>query len=310
MKQATTQKSKLTISWRLLRAACDSRFVSSNIRRAGGLVLLLVATAASHAQSSGGLTVGWTNNMLTIRAPGLPGEKLEVWYLEAFCRSGSTHRDWHQTTIAHRTELLLADPAGKHLRLRTRVEPGVEVLHEIRAGSDEVDFRLDLENKGSEAADVQWFQPCMRVGRFTGLNQSNYIERSFIFTASGLTTLDKTRRAEEALYRGGQVYVPRGINLEDVNPRPISPDQPENGLIGCFSQDNKSLLAMAWDDTQELFQGVIVCLHNDPRVGGLKAGERKKLHGKIYWLPNDPKILLERYRRDFDRRSASGDGPR
>ena len=72
-----------------------------------------------------------------------------------------------------------------------------------------------------------------------------------------------------------------------------------NGLIGCISQDGKSLLAMAWDQTQELFQGVIICLHNDPRVGGLKPGETRKLHGKIYLLKNEPEALLKRYRRDF-----------
>ena len=108
-----------------------------------------------------------------------------------------------------------------------------------------------------------------------------------------------TRNLEEAVYRGGQVYVPKGINLDDVNPRPISLDQPVNGLIGCVSADDRYLLAMAWDQTQELFQGVIVCLHNDPRVGGLKAGETKKLHGKVYFLRKDPKALLKRYKRDF-----------
>jgi hypothetical protein len=44
---------------------------------------------------------------------------------------------------------------------------------------------------------------------------------------------------------------------------------------------------------------VIVCIHNDPRVGGLKPGETKKLHGKVYVMKNDPKALLARYTRDF-----------
>jgi len=259
------------------------------------LLLLLV----SDLRAAESLRIAWTNNMLTIAAVNLPGKTVTIWYLEAFCRSGSTHRDWKQTTIPHKTELIEADKEGKRLRLRTLVEPSVEVLHDIEAGRDEVDFRMELKNKGDEAVDVQWVQPCMRVDRFTGLKQDDYIQRSFIFTKDGLTALDKSRRIEEALYRGGQVYVPEGINLEDVNPRPISPDKPVNGLIGCFSEDSKYLLAMAWDQTQELFQGVIVCLHNDPRIGGLGAGETKKLHGKVYFLPADPDALLQRYVRDF-----------
>ena len=262
-------------------------------------MLLFAGACALTAGDTGTLTIGWTNNMLSVSGPDVPGGKVDTWYLEAFCRSGSTHRDWHQTTIPHKTELVAADRNGKRLQLRTKVEPDVEVLHEIRAGKDEVDFRLTLKNRGGEFADVQWFQPCTRVDRFAGRNQTNYIEKSFIFTRNGLVTLDKTTRTEEAIYHGGQVYVPEGINLEDVNPRPISPEQPVNGLIGSFSADGRYLVAMAWDRTQELFQGVIVCLHNDPRVGGLKPGETKELHGKIYLMKNDPAALLKRYRRDF-----------
>jgi hypothetical protein len=243
------------------------------------------------------LSVTWTNNMLRISGPQVPGEFIEIWYLEAFSRSGSTHQSWDKTTIPHRTELLSATP--RTLRLRTTVEPNVRVDHEITAGPDEVDFRLVARNEGAAFADVQWFQPCMRVDRFTGLKQTNYISKSFIFTEAGLRRLDQLPRNEEAIYRGGQVYVQAGVPLNDVNPRPISSVKPANSLIGCFSADDRQLLATAWSATQELFQGVIVCLHNDPRVGGLKPGETRVLRGKVYVLPNDPQRLLERYSADF-----------
>ncbi|MEW6158117.1 MAG: hypothetical protein AB1813_11830 [Verrucomicrobiota bacterium] len=270
-------------------------------------ILLLVSLGitlcfASSVIAASGLTISWTNNMLTLSSPELPGGKVDIWYLEAFCRTGSTDRDWSQTTIPHKTELVFADAQKKQIRLLTRVEPSVEVHHEIKAGMDEVDFRLTAKNTGREFVDVDWFQPCMRVGNFTGRNQTNYVSSCFIFTERGLTTLDKTMRREEARYRGGQVYVPEGINLNDVNPRPISPEKPVNDLIGCFSADGRKLLAMAWDSTQELFQGVIICIHNDPRIGGLKPGETKSLRGKVYFLANDPEALLKRYRRDFPNR--------
>jgi hypothetical protein len=267
------------------------------------LACLFAFYAAVTCCRGDGLRIAWTNNMLSISGSDVPGGKVEIWYLEAFCRSGSTKRDWHETTIPHKTELIEAHP--NRLVLRTRVEPSVEVRHEIVARVDEVDFRLVLTNAGKQFVDAQWFQPCMRVDRFTGLRQSNYISKSFIFTTNGLITLDKTRRTEEAIYRGGQVYVPAGINLEDVNPRPISPDKPVNALIGCTSADDNYLLATAWDSTQELFQGVIVCLHNDPRIGGLQAGETKKLRGKVYLMKNDPAALLRRYERDFPNNAAT-----
>jgi hypothetical protein len=49
----------------------------------------------------------------------------------------------------------------------------------------------------------------------------------------------------------------------------------------------------------QLFQGVARCLHSDFRLGGLAAGETRKIRGKIYVVPADEKALLERYRRDF-----------
>ena len=74
---------------------------------------------------------------------------------------------------------------------------------------------------------------------------------------------------------------------------------PSNGLIGCFSADGKQIMATAWEPYQELFQGVIVCLHSDFRIGGLKPGESKTIRGKIYLMPADIDGLLTRYRHDF-----------
>jgi hypothetical protein len=261
--------------------------------------LLVLALLALPCVSAADLAISWTNNMLRVSGPSIPGDYIEIWYLEAFCRSGSTHQDWGKTTIPHKTELVSATP--RKIRLRSRVEPAVIVEHEITSAPDNVDFKLRARNEGTEFVDVQWFQPCMRVGRFTGLKQDDYIEKSFIFTDRGLQMLDKLPRTEEAIYRGGQVYVPTGVPVADVNPRPISTIKPVNDLIGCVSSDGKQMLAMAWDQTQELFQGVIVCLHNDPRIGGLKAGESRDLHGKVYILPNDPEGLLRRYKTDFRR---------
>jgi predicted neuraminidase len=59
------------------------------------------------------------------------------------------------------------------------------------------------------------------------------------------------------------------------------------------------ILATAWEPYQELFQGVIVCLHSDFRIGGLKPGEQKRIRGKLYLVPADEEALLARYRRDF-----------
>ncbi len=262
------------------------------------LLNLLLCGTALGAGADESLTLNWTNKMLTVSGPALPGGKLEILYLEAFCRRGSTQRDWRKTVLPHRTKMLAAEPG--RLRFHTTIEPEAVMLHEVRAGSNTIDFQFTLTNQGLQPLDLEWFQPaCIRVGRFTGLDQTNYISRSFIFTERGLTTLNRTQRREEGFYRGGQVYVPKGINLDDVNPRPICQDQPVNGLIGCFSADGKQLLATASSNTHELFEGVFVCLHSDPHVGGLAPGETKQIRAKIYLLRNDPEELLKLYHQDF-----------
>jgi len=258
------------------------------------LVLPLLARAA------GDMRISWTNNILTLSDARLPGGKLEVWYLEAFCRSGAGTREWRKTTLPHQTTLTWADPAGHKLKFRTVVQPNIQVLHEIQTTDDGLELRFALLNQGREPVDLQWFEPaCIRVENFTGCQQSNYTARSFIFTAKGLTPLDQLRRTTNALYLGGQVYLPASVALQDGNPRPICRDHPVNGLIGCFSADNRWLLATASDHTHELFEGVYVCLHSDPAVGGLAPGETKRVLSKIYLLPNDPRALLQHYRHDF-----------
>jgi hypothetical protein len=209
--------------------------------------------------------------------------------------------------LPQRTDPVAGKRSDVRLSFHTRIEPEVEVLHTVLSGEDELEIRFEFTNRGRQPVDLEWFQPaCIRVAGFTGGNQSNYTARSFIFTERGLTTLDKADRRPEdsARYQGGQVYVPKGINLADVNPRPICRDQPINGLIGCFSADGKYLLATASDSTHELFEGVYVCLHSDPHAGGLAPLETKVLRSKIYFMTNNPSALLKRYKRDFPAATA------
>ncbi|MCF6284003.1 MAG: hypothetical protein L3K26_02265 [Candidatus Hydrogenedentes bacterium] len=272
-----------------------------------GLVLItcavLMVSVASGQEPSHSSTVSrieWQHDKLTIYAGSIPEGKVQIWYLEAFCRTGSTDRVWSETVIPHETKLIKKDETGQSIALESHVEPGVVVHHEIRVVKDGVSFSLHLKNTTDKPVDIDWAQPCIRVGKVTGLDQENYHKRCFIFTDIGQVMLDKLPRNEEARYKGGQIYVPDGINLDDVNPRPLSPVKPANKLIGCVTEDGKWLLATAWEPTQELFQGVIRCMHADFRIGGLKAGESKTITGKVYLLPNDVDALLAAYKADFE----------
>jgi hypothetical protein len=267
---------------------------------------------AQQPRDNSHLTVSWNKNMLSIRGPHVPGESVDTNYLEAYCRPGSTDRVWGETVIGHTTELVSAAPDGRSLELRCTLKDGVQVSHRITAGMDEVDFQLVAHNPTSVVSQAHWAQPCMRVDRFTGKPrttraQEDYLPQSFIFVDGKLARMPTQPWATTARYVPGQVWCPRNVDRNDVNPRPLSSIVPSNGLIGCFSADGKQILATAWEPYQELFQGVISCLHSDFRIGGLEPGETKRIRGKVYIVPADVPALLERYERDFPEHHA-GDG--
>ena len=123
--------------------------------------------------------------------------------------------------------------------------------------------------------------------------------RCFVDVDGKFERLPTTPWARAALNTPGQVWCPRGVSRDDVNPRPLSSIVPSSGLIGCVSADGRELMATAWEPYQELFQGVIVCLHSDFRIGGLEPGQSKTIRGKIYLMSADFAALRARYRRDF-----------
>jgi hypothetical protein len=274
------------------------------------LIAVAVLTGAGSAvpavAAEPALSATWKDNFLVVRGEHVPGGEIRTWYIEAFCRPGSTDREWGETVIPHTTELVSTSDDGRVIRLRSRLEDGVVVDHVITVGDDELDFRLTAQNPTQTDSAVDWAQPCLRVDKFTGTTPEDarelhpaYIRKCFVFIDGKLTRLPTRPWATEARYTPGQVYVPAGVDRNDVNPRPLSTLVPSSGLTGAFSRDEQWIVATAWEPYQELFQGVIACMHADFRIGGLKAGETKTIRGKLYVVPADVEVLVKRYERDF-----------
>ncbi len=263
----------------------------------------ITAAAPAGEGPASDLTLSWKDEFLTIHGD-FPGERIRVLYLEAYCRANSHTTDWvEHTVIDHESKKLSA--SEKRIRLENTLADGVVARHTITAKRNAVDFRVTLTNPTDEVSEAHWAQPCIRVGRFTGTGPETtddkyaYLSKSFVFLDGELRRMPTEPWATEARYTPGQVWAAPGVPASDVNPRPLNPKTPSKGLIGCFGKNGEWILATAWEPYQELFQGVIRCLHSDFRIGGLKPGETKKARGKIYIVPNDVPALLERYREDF-----------
>jgi hypothetical protein len=276
------------------------------VRLALGAVLCFVGRLPASA-----LTIERKDNWLIIHGAEMPGGEIRINYLEAYCRAGSTDADWVQhTVVPHRSEVTGQGADGKTLRIKDTLADGVIVEHTITASDDAVDFRLMAHNPGAVRSEAHWAQPCVRLDSFTGFtgapqgSPTDYLPKCFLFIEGKLTRMPCQPWATQARYVPGQVWCPAGVPRTDVNPRPLSSLVPSNGLIGCFSADEKWIFATAWEPYQELFQGVARCLHSDFRLGGLEPGETRNIRGKIYVVPADVEALLRRYAADFPEHAA------
>ncbi|MEY3584223.1 MAG: hypothetical protein RJA48_1306 [Verrucomicrobiota bacterium] len=272
------------------------------------LALLLFGNlAVAHTRD---LTLAREKNYLVIQGAHLPKGEIRINYLEAYCRTNSTTADWHDTTIGHTTELISLSADKKTMKLRCTVKDGVIVNHTITASSDDVTFAISGHNPTATVSAAHWAQPCIRLGDFTGYDNKgkdldDYLPKCFLFLDGKFARMDAVKPwIKEARYIPGQVWCPKDVPRTDVNPRPLSPLVPSNGLIGCTSGDEKQIFAVAFEPYQELFQGVARCLHSDFRIGGLKPGETKTIKGKIYIVANNVNDLLSRYAQDFPTASA------
>ena len=268
------------------------------------LIFLLMLLPLGRADS---LTLRFkAPHWLYIEGDHLPSKSIEVNYLEAYCRAGSTEADWvKHTVIPHRAELISLSADRKTLKLRDTLADGVVVDHTIQAGTDDVDFRLVAHNPSPKRSEAHWAQACVRLGNFTGFpasstNLDDYLPQCFLILSNRVTRFPEIQPwVKAARYVPGQTWCPLHVPRTDVNPRPLSPVVPDDGLIGAFSGDGQWIFATAWEPYQELFQGVIRCLHSDLRLGGLHAGETKQIRGRIYLMKADPQALRDRYAHDF-----------
>src|SRR5205823_11939151 len=70
------------------------------------------------------------------------------------------------SVIPQQTVRLDGNGPTRRLRLKTTLEGGVEVEHDLRTVPEGVRFDLRLTNTGDRAVDVEWAQPCLQLAAF------------------------------------------------------------------------------------------------------------------------------------------------
>lgn len=270
------------------------------------LVVLCFARSPVLAENPGFTLSYEAPHWLVIHGDSIPGDKIRINYLEAYCRANSTDADWvEHTVVKHKSHFISLNDDQTVLKLRDRVNDGLLVEHTIKAKRDKVEFLITVHNPTNQLSKAHWAQPCIRLGDFTGFpnkggDLNDYLGKCFLFLNGNLRRMTEIKPwAMKARYTPGQVWCPNGVSRTDVNPRPLSSLVPSCGLIGCFSGDEAMILAVAFEPYQELFQGVARCLHSDFRLGGVKPGAKEQIRGCVYLMKNDVPLLMERYKDDF-----------
>ncbi len=127
------------------------RLLSTFAMILAGLLWLAVLSLTSPllADESKSLKLLWEKSRLTISGEQVPGKEIKILYLEAYCRAGSTDREWGQTVIPHKTEMISAADDGRQIKLKCTVSDGVIVcVHsDFRIGGLNPDETMKIRGK-------------------------------------------------------------------------------------------------------------------------------------------------------------------
>ena len=121
--------------------------------------VLFVAIAWSPiaiAKDSPPFTPAWADNKPSIYGESIPGGELKIYQIEAYSRPGSTVRIWNETTIGHKTKIILQGADKTSLQLLCILSDGVTVKHSIT-------FGLEIHNPMQTLPQAHWAQPCVWV---------------------------------------------------------------------------------------------------------------------------------------------------
>lgn len=212
-------------------------------------------------------------------------------------------------------------PGGKlRLRHRWKKHPEILLVTVVTPEPGAVEFSAHLEHaegRDEMPAELPFVNLCWQVRRSPSFASApdpypKFVERCFIFTTRGRTFLHETTRRKIPVRPADdpynnppwvQMYAAGWLPLPQATPdswADYSPDQYVTPVIGVVSRDGKYLAALANDSATVMAQAWHDCLHNNPQwlpADAPPAKRRWRL--KVYAMEDNPKLLLERVRRDF-----------
>ena len=207
---------------------------------------------------------------------------------------------------------------GEKLELIHSFE-SAETKTEFYSQNDGVELRVTVTGPDKLCVQtIDRLNPCWQMRRSESFgNRGHYVEdfvsRCFVILDGGLTFLKDTSRIPGTRKRPDdpanypepwiQEYFPvwRNHPGQIDGRRGHSLDRPVYPIIGCVSRDGNHMAAFAWPETESLGQVWHDCLHPRPAIGESYDEKTNTIIslGRLYFIPNDEKLLLDSFRRDY-----------
>ncbi|MCK4375561.1 MAG: hypothetical protein KAX19_09535 [Candidatus Brocadiae bacterium] len=259
--------------------------------------------------------------------PDHPALNCAIWcYEDELGQPTAWRMDGETLILQHRSE------KSPNLKVTTRFTPcpdGISQVVTVEGDSEE------------ETRAINQVNPCFQFRQSLAFGQAagreldyvdDFVARCFVFTDKGLTQLKDTQRFPCAMRPSkdsGDRFSKRANSdrpwIQSYSPAwerlPLAGGQPAPGfssaritypIMGVISHDGKYLAAVAWPETWRMNQLWLSCIHPWPCLLTADydpASRQRVSRGKLYILPNDTAMLLERFEGDFPDWQALAERP-
>ena len=254
---------------------------------------------------------------VTVTFPDHPELSATIWCYEGkLGQPTAWEKDGEKLIFQHRSE------ESPNLKVTTTFTPcpdGVSQVVTVEGDSEE------------EIRAVNQVNPCFQFRESSAFGQArdgeldyvdDFVARCFVFTDKGLTLLKDTQRFPGAMKpseASGDRFSKRANSDRPwIQSYSLAWEKPlgtgENRvpgwssarltypIMGVISHDGKYLAAVAWPETWRMNQLWLSCVHPWPCLLTADydpATKKRVSRGKLYFLPNDAGMLLERFEKDF-----------
>ena len=179
---------------------------------------------------------------------------------------------------------------------------GLSVSLRVSASGADVTLRV-VNNSDHDWPEIAGVIPCFNPGPAASRTERLADEeriRTYFLTSSGLALLTDRSIHFNAKLRPRIERAAQGGEFVFSSKWPTSEIDATGGILIRESSDGEWVTGIAWDDFVSV-QGhnPWKCMHACVRVGPLKRGAMKIVHGKVYLMRGSREDCLERYRREF-----------